>query len=586
MALSFFSHTNPAKHFDIRLDDDYIIFRGSPDEAASAHLKGTLVLCLSEPLTIKYLRLQLVGVCRIGWTVVSGPLSGARKQGKEEVVFEKTWKFRDAGKGKTEILSPDNYEFPFDVILPGSLPESVEGLPDSWVTYRLKAEIGRKYAKDISTRKPLRIIRALDPNTVETINVTSIENVWPDKLEYSFTVPNKAIIFGTHIAVNFRMVPLLKGLALGTISTQLVESLEMTMPADESVPRNSKSSRVIFSHSFEVDNEGDLQILDDEAEGYKFSKTWDLPRTLRKCLQDAETKRIKVKHKLKFKVHLQNPDGHTSELRATLPVFIIISPNFRIDENNNVVGQNPHSASIDHYLNQQAPPMYGDHRFDALYSDLDPNGYFTPNIYSGMTSPFGSQSRNMSAENLAVLPGFQVGDICADTLHSRLADLRTRGSGATSPSPEVLEGPGDELQRRSFYNADQLPSIMSELDLAVSDGSGRSSEEGQFPSGSATPAPRVYEIEDLCRVPSYSTALRSSARTHYDGTLPNYQAATASGRPPPRPPQSTHSRRASRLFGILDTPIRPHFSLHHRSNNDLSTDTERQVRIMQARSRE
>lgn len=47
------------------------------------------------------------------------------------------------------------------------MPESVEGLHETWVMYRFKAEIGRKYAKDIVVRKPLRIIRTLDPSALE-----------------------------------------------------------------------------------------------------------------------------------------------------------------------------------------------------------------------------------------------------------------------------------------------------------------------------------------------------------------------------------------------------------------------------------
>ena len=64
-------------------------------------------------------------------------------------------------------MKADNYEFPFDIVLQGSLPESVEGLNDTWIIYRFKAEIGRKYAKDILIRKPLRIIRTLDPSALE-----------------------------------------------------------------------------------------------------------------------------------------------------------------------------------------------------------------------------------------------------------------------------------------------------------------------------------------------------------------------------------------------------------------------------------
>lgn len=105
------------------------------------------------------------------WPFVCSSSAGNRKHTKEKIFYEKTWTFRNAGKGKSEVLGADNYEFPFDIILPGSLPESVEGLHDTWVTYRFKAEIGRKYAKDIHVRKPLRIIRTLDPSALELSHV-------------------------------------------------------------------------------------------------------------------------------------------------------------------------------------------------------------------------------------------------------------------------------------------------------------------------------------------------------------------------------------------------------------------------------
>jgi hypothetical protein len=69
------------------LTDEYIVFRGGDDEAASAHLKGTLVLCLSEPLTIKHIRLQLTGMSRV-WYV--NPSAARRKTPRPQ---EKTGKF-------------------------------------------------------------------------------------------------------------------------------------------------------------------------------------------------------------------------------------------------------------------------------------------------------------------------------------------------------------------------------------------------------------------------------------------------------------------------------------------------------------
>lgn len=101
------------------------------------------------------------------WHLPSTSTAGGRKSWRERVFYDKTWRFRDPGKGKTEVLPAGNYEYPFDVVLEGSMPESVEGLSETWVMYRFKAEIGRKYAKDIVCRKPLRIIRTLDPSALE-----------------------------------------------------------------------------------------------------------------------------------------------------------------------------------------------------------------------------------------------------------------------------------------------------------------------------------------------------------------------------------------------------------------------------------
>lgn len=68
MALKFLSShsstgtSSSVKYFDIRLDNDYIVFRGGEDEAASAQLSGSLVLCLTEPMTISHVDLTLSGI--------------------------------------------------------------------------------------------------------------------------------------------------------------------------------------------------------------------------------------------------------------------------------------------------------------------------------------------------------------------------------------------------------------------------------------------------------------------------------------------------------------------------------------------
>lgn len=50
----------------LRLDESNLIFRGTEDEASSVVLKGTLVLCLAEPLRIQGIRLRLTGERKLG----------------------------------------------------------------------------------------------------------------------------------------------------------------------------------------------------------------------------------------------------------------------------------------------------------------------------------------------------------------------------------------------------------------------------------------------------------------------------------------------------------------------------------------
>ncbi|TQB77531.1 hypothetical protein MPDQ_000072 [Monascus purpureus] len=612
MALSFFGgggHASRAKYFDIRLDDDYVVFRGSEDEAASALLKGNVVLCLSEPLTIKNIKLHLTGMSRVCWHLPSTTAGGGRRHWREKVFYEKTWKFKDAGKGKTEVLPAGNYEFPFEIILEGSLSETVEGLPDNWVIYRFKAEIGRKYAKDIIVRKPLRIIRTLESTALELSHAMSVENIWPEKIEYAINTPTKAVIFGTTIQVDFRLIPLLKGLRIGQIFSELIECDELTLnPEDHGSLRNTyTTTRSIVSDVYELPEDAPVEILNDVAEGYQLSRYLSLPKSLTKCLQDTDTRGIRVRHKLKFRIQLHNPDGHVSELRATLPVSIFISPSLAIDENNNLIDQTPESAvrAVEEYA-QQAPPLYGEHLFDQLYSDVDLTGYRTPGYRTpgpptGLTSwpasrppsgpgtPMGSLSRNLSSENISSMNAVTDTDISASVLHSRLARLHaSRNRNPPSPGEHPDGRPDGRLNVTQDYFT---YSGASSHGATSPDPSRRPSDDLDHDpvlSGMGTPYwPQYAEVETLSRVPSYSTAVRSSVKPREPG-LPDYNSVIASDTPPlPESPQQVHLRSGHRSPSHF-SPVEMHQrldSLHPRRSHRSADDEERSLRLLQARAR-
>ncbi|KIX96165.1 uncharacterized protein Z520_07943 [Fonsecaea multimorphosa CBS 102226] len=646
MALKFLSAHTPhssgssssVKYFDIRLDNDYIVFRGSEDEAASAQLSGSLVLCLTEPMTIHHVDLTLSGILHMSWqTTSTSSMSGRRTTYKEKTFFEKNWIFRDPGKGKTEVLPPDNYEWPFRCILEGSLPESVEGLKDAWIIYRLKAEICRKRGRDIVVRKPLRIVRTLDSNALELSHAMSVENIWPNKIEYSISIPNKAVAFGSFVQVDFKLISLLKGLVIGNVSTQVKEEQEFVVDPEWGISAlnngQTKMDRVIASDLYKVDLEKDEQIIDEVAEGYQFSRYLELPKSLNQCLQDCNVKGIKVRHKVKFNVQLHNPDGHISELRANLPVSFYISPSLPINENNDLVDQSPQAgrAAIANDLANAAPPVYGKHTLDVLYSDVD--GYRTPGTALSTPGTPYLHSRHASHENLASLAAMANGNYVSPiALQSRLQDLRVgdsfiqdlRGNedsdasnlslpvnGRSRRNSSSTTMPEDYFAPHDASNASPHPRI-SPHDPGASPGgpshtpsqpgsllmSRRTSEEEDgHQSGARTPFPQYDHMEDLARVPSYTTAVKTPApRTQLNQSiaLPTYGAAVTDPSPPPlAEPPTVHLRTSPRLPGSItatanspDSPVNgvARTTVSHRTVSSIQDD-ERRLRMMQLRGR-
>jgi hypothetical protein len=144
------------------------VFRGNADEASSAFLRGTLVICNSEPISNKGIHLELDGVARTSLALQAA--SGTRLDKQETSFLTKRWDFDNQNDNRKEqnVLPAGNHEWPFEFILRGDLPESVEGLPLSWVIYRLKAVMDRgKFAKDLLARKHIRVVRTFNIDSLD-----------------------------------------------------------------------------------------------------------------------------------------------------------------------------------------------------------------------------------------------------------------------------------------------------------------------------------------------------------------------------------------------------------------------------------
>lgn len=213
---------------------------------------------------------------------------------------------------------------------------------------------------------------------------------------------------------------------------------------------------------------------------------------------------------------------------------------------------------------------------------------------SGPGTPFGSLSRNLSAENLASMNALTDTDISASALHSRLSSLRANRFSHHPPDhdsrPESrLSVPGEYFGHSAVSTPRTTPGspILSR----------RPSDEiyEHVPSsGMATPAhPRSSqnEEEDLTRVPSYDTTMRMHVRLRDPG-LPEYEEVFGPEHPMPEPPQSpqrAHVREGGRAsddnIPSLQVPRGPSiFQSHSTDNIGQLDDQNRNLRIFQARA--
>jgi hypothetical protein len=380
--------------------------------------------------------------------------------------------------------------------------------------------------------------------------------------------------------------------------------------------------RTIVSDVYRIDPEQDEQVIDEVAEGYQFTRFLELPKSLNQCLQDCNVKGIKVRHKVKFNVQLHNPDGHISELRANLPVSFYISPSLPINENNDLVDQSPQAsrAAIANDLANSAPPLYGQHTLDVLYSDMD--GYRTPGMaLSGPATPY-LHSRHASSENLASLAAVTNGSFVSPVaLENRLQNLRIANSGQATDEENDLAtiigrsrrnsgaaqanndyfmaassnqnthprlSPNDQGTQSADYSA--TPSLPESTLM-----SRRTSEEEDGPtSGARTPFPQYDHMEDLAKVPSYATAVKTPVpRTPYEDStnLPSYGSVVRQPSPPAlAEPPTAYIRRSPRVPGSLSSSP-PELAMNggrtqafHRNVSSIQ-DEERRLRLLQQRGR-
>lgn len=188
-----------------------------------------------------------------------------------------------------------------------------------------------------------------------------------------------------------------------------------------------------------------------------------------------------------------------------------------LDEEGNLMRQSPQERNQASLLSGIAPPGYGEHILDQLYDDVDlhglHSGWQTPAMQSGVNTPFYALSRAGSAENLHQMAGMAVPPAA---LSSRLQDVSLSASNRNQ-SYSSLSGAatnGTTTNGVTTNGATTPHSQTSPTDdrQTTPPPSAPLSRTTSFEYHSGMNTPEHLELEDLSKVPSYTTALKTPAR--------------------------------------------------------------------------
>lgn len=291
------------------------------------------------------------------------------------------------------LLPQGNYSMPFSVHLPANVPESIEGLANAKVLYKLECFIERgRFDRSFQKGKHIRIVRTLHPRNMNLVDSIDYSNTWPGKLDFNVSVPKKGLAMGTSVPIKLIIVPLVKGLSFKSMSAEIVQHHHMVGLTGQSPEFENLAGKQKLKC--------DTIHLDEDH--WVIKGTYHLPSSLKEVTQTCTLKNdmVNVKHRIRVTMHIKNSDGHVSELRANLPVYIFISPHhgkittkhleidnrgtftseanpdrediiFHRFETESLNGTPEESSSETEYDAERetdsAPPVYQQHIFDTLY---------------------------------------------------------------------------------------------------------------------------------------------------------------------------------------------------------------------------
>ncbi|CDS11689.1 hypothetical protein LRAMOSA03952 [Lichtheimia ramosa] len=315
----------------IHVLEDTIILQGSQQESAGKLLQGKLILDLKEPIKVRSVNLRFYGKMKVSWREGVGHGQDCHQQ--ERTIMSHKWQFvpqedeassssstttQHHHSGSTVGVRRPNYalragkhEWTFALPLSGDLPQSVEAT-NGRVIYQLKATVERPfYLQNFSLKRPITIVRTMQLDDFPAVDTWEVHHTWEDKIEYDINMPTRIYSLGEHIPITFDIKPLDHNLR--------VQRLVATLKEYRAYRAKEHSTR----HTWEC--AANVVVNPNPLERWNHVLDLKIPKEPPHVHCDSDNDMMKIQHRIKFSIYLQNADGQKSEVRCAAVIMIVPS---------------------------------------------------------------------------------------------------------------------------------------------------------------------------------------------------------------------------------------------------------------------
>jgi len=293
------------------------------------------------------------------------------------------WSFLEGERKHSHTLKAGRHLFPFQLEIGGSLPSSIatHALGGASVSYKLRAIASRSglTSSKLQAVMPVVIMRSFAHGALEYQQSLELENTWPEKLMYSILLPHKAWAAGDKLSAVVKFSPLSKGMSVSHMTTAIHETTKifarsgsqestrtitttrhnivngkavevprstygrsrsntasgsgtpvtpLSVEASRPSPMTPATQLPHISEPSSSSSNGISQSSQSQEDEDPLVENNDVVTLISVALPTTLTpshavEPINITHRVRWNIFILNPDGHTSELRCSLPLYVL-----------------------------------------------------------------------------------------------------------------------------------------------------------------------------------------------------------------------------------------------------------------------